>query len=93
MDTKPTIQQDAQPRNTAGWLRIAAYKPAPGEISRELFVKACQAREIPVSVKRIGPRLLFLNASELEAWRHSPVRLTVPGDAQRANAQPDYFQP
>lgn len=82
---KPTLTSD-QPRNATGWVRVAIYAPQPGELSREMFLAACEAGEIPVSVRRYGPRgLFYLNAAEFYAWRYPAAALTAPGDAARAN--------
>jgi hypothetical protein len=78
---------DPAPRNAAGWRRInAVHKPGPDGLSKSNFVRACEAGEIPVSVRRYGPRLMYVNVAEYEAWSGTRSGLSVPGDAQRANA-------
>jgi hypothetical protein len=77
---------DKQPANATGWQRVnAVHNPKPGEMSRDMFVRECLSGAIPVTLRRYGPRLLYVNVAEYEAWSGVRTGLTVPGDAQRAN--------
>lgn len=61
------MNDESNPRNTAGLWRLAAAAKRAG-LSPELFTKACERGEIPVSLVRLGERLVFVRAAELEAW-------------------------
>jgi len=75
------------PRNAAGWHRLAAvYRPAAGEMSRHVFLRACEEGAIPVTVRAFG-RFLYVNVAEFDAWRSPAARgAELARDATRANA-------
>lgn len=68
------MKDESSPRNTVGLWRLAAAAKRAG-LSPELFTKACERGEIPVNLVRLGERLVFVRAAELEAWLKPEVNL------------------
>jgi hypothetical protein len=60
---------DLQPRGFAGWIRLSAAASKAG-ISSDLLAKGCMSGDIPVALRRVGPRLRFVSLPQLHAWLH-----------------------
>jgi hypothetical protein len=64
---------EPNPRGTQGLYRLPAAAKRAG-LSPDLFVKAAERGDIPITPVRIG-RLIFVRVSELEAWLQPAERL------------------
>lgn len=85
MSERNTNITDAQPRNMAGWIRLAAAaRMVP--ISPDTLARWIRRGEVPVSMRRLGPRLIFVSAPQFYDWRrHLQVNLYTPDDLAEAN--------
>lgn len=85
MSKRTTNTSDLQPRNMAGWIRLAAAA-AMVPISPDTLARWIRRGEIPVSMRRFGPRLVYVSAPQFFAWRnHRLANVYTPEDHAGAN--------
>jgi hypothetical protein len=74
---------EGQRRNMAGWLRIA-YCAKLANMHPDTLARWIKRHAIPVSMRKLGPRLVYVNAPQFYAWMGMPS-LYTPEDLARAN--------
>src|SRR5690348_1860793 len=82
----PLLVDPPMPRDSAGWIRLAAAAKKAG-MSPDMLARGCQAGDVPVTLRQIGPRLRFVNGAQFDAWIGNPQTLYTPADLARANRE------
>jgi hypothetical protein len=74
---------EGQRRNMSGWIRIAYAAKAVG-VHPDTLARWIKRGEVPLSMRKLGPRLIYVNAPQFFRWRGISAPYTAE-DVARAN--------